>query len=553
MKTLALFIPLLVLLSGSDAVTAASDHLPRSHPKYRTAKRVYDDLVRAIGDGRTAPRLYVQPRGVSSRMKAAWYSAGRNTLTVEERLYDLCVSLGPDSLNALAALLGHELAHYYKDHAWPGDFGNGFADLAVGQSIAGLRSSVASMEKIETEADYFGGFCGYVAGYNTLGVAASILEAVYLEYELSDDLPGYPALSERQEIAHRSLRRLHKLVPVFEAGNRLLLISKYEEASRCFDHIARDFPSREILNNAGVARALQAMALFETGELRFAYPLELDPTTRLRGGRKAAYGSIDERIDHRSELLSEAAGFFDQARSRDPQYTAAYTNTACVADMQGDHDEALFFASKAVKSAGRRDDQPVSLSNALIARGIACAHGDPADEECALRDFSAAQDGNQLLASLNLAALSSSAPAAADSASVRVRLATPETIGELSAAEASSIMDDPDARTSLPKLNRSQPAIDIFVKRAETWSSLAIDTGYSTITFLETENGYTSRSARGLSIGQQLEDVLEAYGSPTGHVSGSRSIYHIYEPARVIFLTAASGRVMGWMTYAVDE
>ena len=78
--------------------------------------------------------------------------------------HDLCRAQGPDSLAALAALLGHELAHYYEDHGWIGDFGNGFADLEVAQSLKRQKRSPEKVVEIETQADYFGGFYGYVAG-----------------------------------------------------------------------------------------------------------------------------------------------------------------------------------------------------------------------------------------------------------------------------------------------------------------------------------------------------------------------------------------------------
>lgn len=35
---------------------------------------------------------------------------------LEEKAYDICISFGADSLNALAALLGHELVHYFEKH-----------------------------------------------------------------------------------------------------------------------------------------------------------------------------------------------------------------------------------------------------------------------------------------------------------------------------------------------------------------------------------------------------------------------------------------------------
>ena len=93
---------LLVSLLLAQLETAGTQPLPRDHPKTAVARRVFDDLVRAIGDGRTPPELRLLAGGASSRMRVAWFSSRKNRLTLEERAYDLCAALGPDSLNGLA-------------------------------------------------------------------------------------------------------------------------------------------------------------------------------------------------------------------------------------------------------------------------------------------------------------------------------------------------------------------------------------------------------------------------------------------------------------------
>ena len=107
-----------------------------------------------------------------------------------------------------------------------------------------------------------------------------------LRAELDERLAGYPPLAERREIARRSQRQLAALVPVFEAGNYLMLTGHYAQAARAFDYIARTFPSREVLNNNGAARALEALE--KSGEIAFAYPFELDARTR----RLVAIGAL---------------------------------------------------------------------------------------------------------------------------------------------------------------------------------------------------------------------------------------------------------------------
>ena len=394
---------LFILSTLSIAPIQAQDTLPINHPKYQTAKTIFDDLIRAIGDGRTKPILHLLPAGGRSRMQVAWFRPDANTVTLEERAYDLCRAQGPDSLAALAALLGHELAHYYEDHGWIGDFGNGFADLEVAQTLKRQKRSPEKVVEIETQADYFGGFYGYVAGYNTLGVTPALLTHIYQDYELGDDLAGYPVLAERQAIARRSEEKLRRLIPVFEAGNRLLLLKKYSGAARCFDFIGRNFRSREILNNAGAARALEALDLFPADALRFAYPFEVDAETRLSQGGQQYRSGLDENVRQRRErLLEEAKSLFEQAGARDPGYATAHVNLACVAELTGAGQEALARAQEAVDLAQSSDEAP-SLASALIIRGIARVRA--GDEQGARADFKTAQSGRPALARLNQAVL----------------------------------------------------------------------------------------------------------------------------------------------------
>jgi tetratricopeptide (TPR) repeat protein len=546
-----------ILLVCAAAPLHPQQSLSRSHPKYRTAKKVFDNPIRAIGDGRTKPRLDLQPEAVGSHMQVAWFSPEQNAVTLQERAYDLCISLGADSLNALAALLGHELAHCYQDHGWVGDFGNGFADLPVGQLLKEHKKEMVRLVKVETEADVFGGFYGYVAGYNTLGVAPQMLQQVYREYELGDAIPGYPTLQERQQIAQRSAQELQRKIPVFEAGHALLLLGRYEEGARCFDYIARNFPSREILNNAGVSRALEAIGLFEEGELRFAYPFELDAATRLRDGGKAdQYGYIETREERRTLLLEEAAELFAEAGRKDPDYATAFINLACVADLQGEHEETIDLAAKALRIATRTEEE-VSQAHALVARGIALANGEDADEAAARQDFERAQSGSPSLARFNLGVLDPEKMDLAGRSRGGGEKHSPrrEKIHGLSVQDYDHIIDAADGIVvEVPREGKGKPAITVYAGQSPDWNGLVIDTGSSTIFLLATVEGYEGESGRGLRIGSDLEQMREVYGHAGVVVAGRQGTYHAYGRMRgIIFQTEAGGRVTEWMLYGIEE
>ncbi|NKB72757.1 MAG: SUMF1/EgtB/PvdO family nonheme iron enzyme [Candidatus Latescibacteria bacterium] len=523
--------PLLFLLGLLGALPASA----QPEAKAETAQRVFTDLVRAMGDGRTPPELVLVSDHTGGDVQVAFYDPQQNTVSLEERAYDLCIAQGPDSLDALASLLGHELAHYYKDHGWVGDFGSGFADLQVGKTLKKLRRHAGKLVEIETEADFFGGLFGYVAGYNTLGATPALLDAIYAEYELEDRLHGYPPLPERRQIAARSQQQLANLIPVFELGRQLLLIGHHLQAARAFDYIARTFPSREILNNSAVARALAAMELL--GDQPLAYPFEIDAHTRLQRGKSRS--DADPRTAQR--LLEDARGLFELAARKDPAYATAYTNLACIAALQDATAQALLYAETALALA-QQSGEPLPLANAYIARGIARLQQDSPQPELARADFQRAQNANPAMAHLNLAGLEGTPLPAA-------RPARPNPPEPLPFA-AETIRDNYDLVVELPG---DQDRAFLFVKETTHWRALLLDTGESTIAFVSTQAGFAGATVQQIRLGTSGNQIAADYGAPQRHIAGRQATYHIYEKPRIIFHTDAQDRVAGWTLYEVED
>ena len=545
--------------------TAADQYLPKQHAKHQTIQKVLDDLVRTIGDGRTKPSVRLQAGGDANHLRVAWFESKRHSIIVEERTYDLLVTLDPDSLAALAFLLGHELAHYYKDHGWVGDFRHAFVDVKTAQKLQALapgqlgtiRSIIdqKAQSDMEMQADYFGGFYGYLAGYNTLEIAPVVLDKIYRAYNVKEDTLGYPSLTQRKAVARQSMDSLHRMVPVFEAGSALLLLKKYREAARCFDYIARFFPSREILNNAGITRGLEALDLMPVSDVRMAYPFELDARSRLRHGRKASeyhdmhdLETVEGEIDR---LLQEAREWLEKARQKDPNYATTYVNLACVADLQQAYDEALFFAEQAVKKA-RRTDSQISLANALIVRGIIHRHTstDSLDEAAAREDFNAALEGNEVLAKFNLALRD--APVVFNRPSPKKHESAAESIGSLSVLHNDEIIDHADIATALPPTD-TFPGAPLHARHVPGGYGLVLETGYSTFTFIWTGREYTGQTKRGIGIGSDMDKVSQAYGDPAYVISGRQGIYHVYRYNQIIFQSDAAKRVKQWMIYGIEE
>src|SRR5947209_19818887 len=103
------------------------------------AQTIYARLVRVTGDARRPPPLDVIPDARrSNTAMVAWFNTGTRRIGMDEKTVRLCQSLGSRAEACVAFFLGHELAHYYKDHAWGSDFCTRFAATPLAKRIQDL-------------------------------------------------------------------------------------------------------------------------------------------------------------------------------------------------------------------------------------------------------------------------------------------------------------------------------------------------------------------------------------------------------------------------------
>jgi tetratricopeptide (TPR) repeat protein len=525
---------------------------------YRRVKVVYDEVARAFGDGRPSPRLVLvageKDAGTAARIENAVETAGELfrapgsrkevTIFLSERAISLLATLGEDMDNGLAFLLGHELAHFYLRHGWVAQFGNSFSALNVGKTM-NRTASMDDIIKVETEADYFGGFYGHLAGYNALGVAPRVLDLIYAAYHYPEQIPNYPSLTERKLIAQNAAINLQKLIPVFDAANLLLLTEQYEPAARLYEYLGRTFPSREIHNNTGVAYALAALRLYKPGLLTFAYPFELDAETRLRQPQgKLRLISSQQNEELRHLLLKKAADAFEAAIHQDPKYAAAYVNYAAITSLLGDNDTALLHANRAMELARLQNENAV-LSDALVIRGILYALNGNRDR--ALVDFAAARNYGTPIALINLTILQGE------------KKISPKSEKEIRSLEVEKISGMSPSSPFMGKRNmnsftlegavKEDPIITIESSHHGGWEAGKISVGRKTTSMVSTLRNYVGNTARGIRIGAGKDDIRNVYGEPTRIISTRRGFYLVYRDNGIIFSLDPSLNLTGWILY----
>lgn len=306
---------------------------------------VFDQLVMAYGNAKSKPQLIVIQDSNKQVLPAKYEPDPKPNIQVDGSLVTIFRSFGKDSLNALAVVLSHELAHYYSDHTFCSDYAYALKDQS--KSLSDVLKSISKEDKIskETEADQKGFFYAAAAGYSPFEVQLSVLEKIYAKYHYPDNLPGYPTKQERISIALTAEEKAKDLYDTFQVGLKWMNEKNYEKAIEAFEEANSYIPFRENYNNMGVARALMALNLKDPSYAekefpeRFLYPLEIDNQSRLKKEieRGINYGK-EEQIEH---LLKTARTNFQEAIRLDPGYVNSYINLACVYDLIGNPEAAI--------------------------------------------------------------------------------------------------------------------------------------------------------------------------------------------------------------------
>src|SRR5688572_17554099 len=183
----------IVIITGL-IVPVAGQGSADAKANFNTCNRVFRDLIRSIGRMEPAePKLII-----SNNPDVIAHTTAQNEVVVGYRLIELCRLQGADSLNSLALVLGHELAHYYQQHFWAKQFGSSFADMTWGKKAKEAFATMSdSMGFYELQADAFGMFYSYIAGYSPLNIASTMYDQIYTTFSREPNLDGYPTLDER--------------------------------------------------------------------------------------------------------------------------------------------------------------------------------------------------------------------------------------------------------------------------------------------------------------------------------------------------------------------
>jgi tetratricopeptide (TPR) repeat protein len=447
----------------------------------------------------------------------------------------------------MAALIAHEITHYYEKHAWGNDFATAFTDLDVSGTVKTASKSIDMKATNETEADYLGGFLAYSAGFQTFGVMPRFLVDVYAEYDLPDNIPGYPSLDDRSKLAVESEMKLEELIHVFDAANYMVVLQQYDVVNDYYSYILKEFQSREIYNNAGVNAVMAALQLFNEGDeqLKYSYPIQLDGETRMSKPKvKGKALGFAEKIEKRNKLLEKAKFYFEQTHSLDAEYATGFINLACVHDLMGSYEEADFFATKAARIARENNNLKVE-GDAYIILGIVAIHeGEVQDVSDYFKQAAAKDKDCEPLAQLNMG-IYNGTPSINTSPHPKISL-TKEQIEDtnldafIDAIDVDILLDvKGNVSCGIKLMNESKILLTL------------IDGGQSGYTLLHlTNTTYGGATGDGIKIGASKDDVLAQYGNPTYIQEARQGQFLVYNFKNIAFFIN-NGQVQSWALYRV--
>ncbi len=358
---------------GFNAIPKSGLGAPMEDPYHNFTKEVLDNILRSLGKTDLSnPKVNI----IESNKDVA-YTNKNSGIHVSTKFIDICRSFGPDSASALSVVLAHELGHYFKDHFFCRDFGYAYGNTEWGDQISETFKQVHETGYYETQADEFGLFFSFVSGYNPFKVAEEVIEKVYANFSLPDEMTGYPPKDFRIKQIEIAESNVRKLIPVFEAGNYMTILSAINQkglnndlsdnAILCYEHIIEQkITTAEMYNNLGINYINRVINTLATKDFPYALPVEIDFNSRLysttgggtKGGDQLGWEQNEKII---TEWLNQAKSYFEEAIKIDVSYIPGYNNLSATYILLEDYDEAWVKAKK-----GRRMAKATNSKNEYL-------------------------------------------------------------------------------------------------------------------------------------------------------------------------------------------
>ncbi|HNA57101.1 MAG TPA: M48 family metalloprotease [Chitinophagales bacterium] len=521
--------------------------------EYKYAQDVFNKLIRTINlSSPPKPILEVVP---DPNMLAT--TSGNGKVTIGYQLVNKCRSFGKDSSNALAHVLSHELTHYYQNHFWSEQFGSAYADVGWGEQMQQSGKSLNVMRLYETQADEYGMYYAFSAGYRTLYIGDKVLDSIYTWFHLNEQLPGYPSLTERKQISIEARANIAKLIPVFETGNNCLLLAQMmggdqqmllaKTAALQFDDIiARKMQTKEMYNNAAIARLLSVIPMFPDSLQNLQYPFMVETGSILYKSERSrsANGVTDPvMLDAMNTTIDEANTLLNNAVKLDKQFYPAWMNLAILYYLRGAYGSATDALQNASRSMGANNALLWSVDEMRAI--IAAAQDDDAE---ATQLFSSATTKGSQTATYNYACVYRDASNGLIKIDNTLSAYATDTTEMLNGESIFHFMDNlPPNRAGRFDVQNEELVLftDTTSEYILTYVRANFKPAYSKLRFISSSENPAVKTSKGLRKGDSLQQLIALYGKPSKIFLTGRGEVYAY-PAQNIFVHISDEHVSEW-------
>lgn len=224
---------------------------------------IWNDINRTVGISYLQPRLEVmhgKPNGPALFRKGVVYYDSIFVNHLVENHDSEFVKL------SIAYLLSHELAHSNLRHNDTHLKSMAYAKTSSKSAVISGETRKDDLLFKESEADLYGGLYSAQAGYYALDAAEGFLRAVYDYYQLPKELPGYPSLNDRIEVADNLKSIVWNINESYQIAVALAYLGEHNASQSILKSIIREsgFKTPEILHMLSYSIFLSAVV--ETDE-----------------------------------------------------------------------------------------------------------------------------------------------------------------------------------------------------------------------------------------------------------------------------------------------
>lgn len=302
-------------------------------------KKVFDNIYFSMANGTVIkPALIIE----DNPYQVVSFYPTENELRIGTEFIKVCRAFGKDSSNAMAHVLGHELAHILlQQHDFVKTVGSGYASKEINKQMKNIQKTLRD-SVFERQADEYSSFYAHIAGYSTVQIGEQVLDSIYKHFKLNDkDLSRYPSLNERKLICRTTASRMNVLKSIFDYANLATVAGNYDMAESCYQTIIKEkFPSREIFNNLSVVYLLKAIQEIDTLEFPYLLPIELDFESRLYSLERSIFSQYEEN-------LNEAVRYAELALGTKKEYAKAWLNKSIAEFLLNRKEDAHYSLFKA--------------------------------------------------------------------------------------------------------------------------------------------------------------------------------------------------------------